>query len=569
MLYVLLNWGYLFATAFLTGFAVLRPFRRLGYCCGKATGMLMAGLAALTVYAQVFSLFGGVGLWANVLLLLFCLLAIVLWHRQLLSFWKKKTAATGPAGLVLLACLILLMAYGTSRGYMHVDTGLYHAQAIRWIEEYGVVCGLGNLHSRFAYNSAAFALCALYSMKWLFGESLHTVQGFLALVVAVQCAGIFGIRRRSHLLVSDFVRLGAIYYLTVLFGEMVSPASDYFAMLLLFYVLIAWLDLMERKEGNVTPYALLSLLLVFAVTVKVSAAVVLLLVLKPAIMLIRDRKWKQIGLYLGLGLGICIPWLIRGVLISGWLLYPFTFLDLFQVDWKIEKGYADCDAKEIQVFARLLYDVNLYDTPFAVWVRGWFAALKGLEKVWVLSSALGVVAGAGTIVYTFLAGRSRGARKVDWDWVLYAFVLIVGYLFWQFSAPLVRYGYVYIVALPTGVGGFIYCHLFGRGRKEIGRRLFLIAAAIFALYKAADLTGAISRTAAEPYYIRQQDYGTFEAFTYEVDGVTVYVPADGGQIGYDLFPSSPRVQEIELRGKGKETGDLRYGFRAAGSENTP
>ncbi len=61
MLYVLLNWGYLFATAFLTGFAVLRPFRRLGYCCGKATGMLMAGLAALTVYAQVFSLFGGVG----------------------------------------------------------------------------------------------------------------------------------------------------------------------------------------------------------------------------------------------------------------------------------------------------------------------------------------------------------------------------------------------------------------------------------------------------------------------------------------------------------------------------
>ena len=119
------------------------------------------------------------------------------------------------------------------------------------------------------------------------------------------------------------------------------------------------------------------------------------------------------------------------------------------------------------------------------------------------------------------------------------------------------------------MGAFRDGHLFGRGRKEIGRRLFLIAAAIFALYKAADLAGAISRTAAEPYYIRQQDYGTFEAFTYEVDGVTVYVPADGGQSGYDLFPSSPRVQEIELRWKGKETGDLRYGFRAAGSENTP
>ena len=574
MLYVLLNWGYLFATAFLTGFAVLRPFRRLGYCCGKATGMLMAGLAALTVYAQVFSLFGGVGLWANVLLILFCLLVIVLWHRQLLSFWKKKTAAAGPAGLVLLACLILLMAYGTSRGYMHVDTGLYHAQAIRWIEEYGVVCGLGNLHSRFAYNSAAFALCALYSMKWLFGESLHTVQGFLALVVAVQCAGIFGIRRRGHLLVSDFVRLGAIYYLTVLFGEMVSPASDYFAMLLLFYVLIAWLDLMERKEGNVTPYALLSLLLVFAVTVKVSAAVVLLLVLKPAIMLIRDRKWKQIGLYLGLGLGICIPWLIRGVLISGWLIYPFTFLDLFSVDWKMEKGYADSDAKEIQVFARGLYDVTLYDKSFTGWVKNWFGRLRGMEKLWVAACALCTAAGAASLVMTAAALLRKGGAAVKrvlipaGDWLLYGTVLIAGYLFWQFSAPLIRYGYAYVIALPMGIAGFWFCFLTGRERKEkmaegafrgTAEGAFLLCLSVLLLYKAADLAGAVRESAAQPYYIRQQEYGTFDAFTYEVDGVTVYVPSDGGRIGYDKFPSSPRVQDIELR----RSGDISSGFRAA------
>ena len=46
-----------------------------------------------------------------------------------------------------------------------------------------------------------------------------------------------------------------------------------------------------------------------------------------------------------------------------------------------------------------------------------------------------------------------------------------------------------------------------------------------------------------------------------MDGVTVYVPADGGQIGYDKFPSSPRIQNIELRGEGEHAGDIRYGFR--------
>ena len=74
MLLVLLNWAYIGITAFLAGFAVLAPFGRkisekeTGYVCRTGTGVLMAGLAFITVYAQVFSLFSGVGLWANVLL---------------------------------------------------------------------------------------------------------------------------------------------------------------------------------------------------------------------------------------------------------------------------------------------------------------------------------------------------------------------------------------------------------------------------------------------------------------------------------------------------------------------
>ena len=87
----------------------------------------------------------------------------------------------------------------------------------------------------------------------------------------------------------------------------------------------------------------------------------------------------------------------------------------------------------------------------------------------------------------------------------------------------------------------------------------MLCLSVLLLYKAADLAGAVRESAAQPYYIRQQEYGTFDAFTYEVDGVTIYVPSDGGRIGYDKFPSSPRVQDIELR----RSGDISSGFRAA------
>lgn len=575
MLFVLLNWCYVSITAFITGFVCLLPFERLGYRLRSVTGAWMAGLAALTVYAQIFSLFGGVEIEANLLLILFCLAAALLLRKRLVEFWRLQREGISRVKLLILLFLSLLLAYGTSRGFMHVDTGLYHAQAIRWIEEYGVVPGLGNLHSRFAYNSAAFALCALFSMKWLFGEPMHAVQGFFALVVALQCAsGLLTLGKGRRVRISDFLRLGAVYYLTVLFGEIVSPASDYFAMLLVFYVLIAWLDDLEAGEKNAAPYALLSLLLVFTVTVKVSAAVILLLALKPVVMLIRERRWKQIGLYIGLGVLICLPWLIRGVLISGWLIYPFTFLDLFSVDWKMEKGYADSDAKEIQVFARGLYDVTLYDTPFTGWVKNWFGRLRGMEKLWVAACALCTAAGAASLVMTAAALLRKGGAAVKrvlipaGDWLLYGTVLIAGYLFWQFSAPLIRYGYAYVIALPMGIAGFWFCFLTGRERKEkmaegafrgTAEGAFLLCLSVLLLYKAADLAGAVRESAAQPYYIRQQEYGTFDAFTYEVDGVTIYVPLDGGRIGYDKFPSSPRVQDIELR----RSGDISSGFRAA------
>lgn len=594
MVLVLLNFGYLFAAAFLTGFTVLSFWEPAGSAGRKllpatVPDILMAGLAACTVYAQFFSLFAGVDQAAVLVLTALCIAAAVIKRNQLLAYIRNRAKETGRGQWFLYGFLVLLIVYGASRGYMHTDTGLYHAQSIRWIEEYGVVPGLGNLHSRFAYNSAAFPLSALFSMRHIAGQSMHCVPGFMALLVAVQCCSLTGIKKRGRVRLSDFAKVGAVYYLTVLFQEMVSPASDYFAMLTLWYVLIRFLELMERREKEARPYALLCLGLVFAMTLKLSAAIFLLLTVKPAVILLREKRYKEIGLYLGAGILIALPWLIRNVLISGWLFYPFTWFDVFPVDWKIEKGYADSDAVEIQVYARMLYDVYLYDTPFTGWAGGWFRQLKGLEKVWVLASAGSVVIGGFMCLDSVWKGIrniavygnkqpdeaktakkpvNRMAESAEWlawyDWLLYEAVLIIGYFFWQFSAPLIRYGYIYVVLLPMVTAGACYILLaewaLFRDRCAARRTEYMFFAGVlllFLCYKSVHLAGSIRSTFRQPYYFRQQDYGDFPADTYEVDGVTVYVPLSGGQIGYNKFPSSPIVQEdLSLRGK-----DIRSGFR--------
>lgn len=589
----------------MTGFAVLAPVqKKSGYRVRHVTSYVMAGILVLNVYAQYFSLFAGVGLGANAVMAAGDAAAAVALRRELTAFWREKRAEFGRGRTAAAVFLIFLFAYGSSRGYMHYDTGLYHAQSIRWIEEYGVVPGLANLHSRFGYNSAAFALCALFGGAGLTKYPMHCVQGFLALVCAVKCTALLELPARKRVRLSDFLSMGCIFYLVAVFRELVAPASDYFAMLILFFVLMCWTELLERREKQVVPYALLSLYLVYAATVKLSAAVILVLVLQPAVWLVRRRQWKQILFYIAVGVGIAFPYLARNVLISGWLFYPFTFFDIFPVDWKIAKGYADSDAAEIQVYAKEIFDVYQKNRPFGEWFPNWLSAQSRLDQLLVALAWIALPAGlalmAATAVRTAVgqkkaaAVRETGARSgtaagmEPWAFVLLEGAAVLGFLFWQFGAPLVRYGYFYVLFLPLVTYGTLYVEYAGRaevaavrlagrlvrigrgGRKgpADGRPAaglpqscsgfvpFVVILVAFLLYRGYNLFNMVLELCDQPYYIWQQDYGTYPAETYEVDGVTVYVPTDRGQIGYDKFPSSPIVQDIELR-----DGTLESGFR--------
>ena len=581
MCMILIQWCYFALIAFVTGFTALFLFeRRFGYRVKSAVSVLMAGLLTLNVYAQYFSLFSGVGLRANALLCAFVLMAAVVLRKRIKNFLKQKMEETGRGRLLLYGFLVLLFAYGSSRGYMHYDTGLYHAQSIRWIEEYGVVPGLANLHSRFGYNSAAFALCALFGGAGLTKYPMHCVQGFFALLCAVKCTALLDLTRRKRVLVSDFLSAGCVFYLVAVFRELVSPASDYFAMLILFFVVITWAQLLERREFSAVPYALLSLYLVYGATVKLSAAGMLVLALYPGILLIRQRKWGQIACYIGLGVFIALPWLARNAMISGWLFYPFTFPDLFDVDWKISKGYADSDAAEIQVYAKEIFDVYQKDMPFSGWFPNWLQAQTVLDRVlvgcaWlaVPVSVLHLMAVAGKRVGARLSGAAgkkgrKGAPGMTlvgengscWAFALLEAAALLGFLIWQFGAPLVRYGYFFVLFLPLVAFGGLYARFFGR---EGGFRIFAGLLVAFLLYRGYNLGNMVLELWREPWYVYQQDYGTWPAETYQVDGVTIYVPLDRGQIGYDKFPSSPVVQPIELRdGKAIESG---FRQRAAGN----
>lgn len=547
MVSVLLVWGYMIVTCYVLGFSVWRTlWRGEGGIFQKESSFIFAGIVAVTVYAQFFSIFHKVGLAANIGMILLCAVCVFVYREDLRKRMHRLLLAVSPSKVVVTVFLLLLFAYGTSIGIMHYDTGLYHAQSIRWIEEYGVVPGLGNLHNRLAYNSASFCLSAFYSMAFLGGQSYHCCAGFLAFLLALTCAEGFSLKRLKKPLLSDFARIIGIYYLLTIFDEMISPASDYFMVLGVFYIIIRWLDLLERNEKSYVPYGFLCVMGVWVVTVKFSGALILLLTIKPVCMLIKEKKGKAIGKFLGMGLVTAIPFLIRNVILSGWLLYPFTAIDLFSYDFKIPKSVAAYDAKEIQVWGRELYDVTKYGKPITFWFPNWFMSLSTVNKVFLIMALVSLILLIGLVFYSFLK-----KKKELPEFLLVEGTVAASFLFWLMSAPLIRYGCVYLWMLPVLMCGHLYLRC---AAKQSRYRLYQVALLLFGLYKAFNFSKEVLQTATGDYLIYQQDYENFETAAYELNGYTFYYPVSGDRTGYDDFPASPIKAENIFRGDSIEDG---------------
>lgn len=510
------------------------------------SGCVYAGVAFTVFYAQMFSVFYKVGLLANVLLLILAAAGVIFYRdrfgEELKQLWNQKNIKRA----MVYALLFLLYAYGTSRGIEHYDTGLYHAQSIRWVEEYGVVHGLGNLHSRLAYNSAAFPWTALYSFRFLGGQSFHCGAGFLAWLLSVVCVDRFWHMGKKGFRLSDFARVMAVYYLLNIFDEMISPASDYFMVLLVFYIVNRWLWLLEEGVRDYFPYAMLCVLGVTVLTMKLSGAVILLLVLYPAMLLVRQRRWKETGCFLVTGFLTALPYFIRNVLLSGWLIYPFTSIDLFDLPYKIPKGAAEYDAREIKVWGRGYSDVTRYGEGITEWFPDWFRSLSTTDKGFFLLAVSGMFLLIGIVLMPLIK------KKREQLPVLFTIgVVNVCFVFWMLTSPLIRYGCVFLWLTAVLDWGNVYVTWIQRLDRG---RIALALVILLGIYKTGTFCLENIREFTPDYFVMQKDYEHFDTIAYDMHGYTFYYPKEGDRTGYDAFPAAPWQKEDILIGETIQEG---------------
>ena len=582
MISVLINWSYVFITTYIIGYFTLSRAYRF-YKHERHIGIMssvMAGLAITTAYAGFFSIFYKVGIVANIVMILFCVLFVWLdrtHYTDILSdinggkFIGRIFGSGSTRIIKVIVFLIFFVAalFFTTEGNFFSDSGYYHEQSIRWIEEFGTVRGSVHILKRLAYNSCYFCQCALYSMRDIFSQSLHCLSGFYGiLVMGYALAGL------NKSIRTNAIRLAPFVYFILLCSEITSPASDYPLVFSVFYVVIRWFELRDDNEEHYSPYALLSLFVVFLISIKLTVGCLILIVIKPAIAMIKEKRIKEIITSIMAGIIILLPYFIRNYIICGWLIYPFTKIDIFNPDWKLPMRHVQADADEIKVWGRGMGQIGGQVTDgIKVWLPHWWEYMSVPNRMIVASAIIVLSVYLVYRVCWFISevirhGIKKTATEVvidNIDRYIFEAALLFSLLYWFFESPLFRYGVCYIIVVMFyAIGDML-------GEAWNKSVIIKVAVVLICVLTMIPFTNGIIEYfkwnyecilyySDYEYFVMQEDYPRVEYGTTEINGVTFYYPKEElGQIGYHMFPALwfNGTDNVESRGD-KITDGYRY-----------
>jgi hypothetical protein len=483
ILCILLTWLLCAAVCIGNGFLLLRGLR---FTC-SITEALWTGLALITAILQLYHFFRPIDL-AAVFLLLGLGLAGWLWNyavripnasagRTSLLQDSRESKKSRLAALLLYVPATAVIAFRCAALGEHYDTGLYGAQAVRWFITYPLVPGLGNLIAQLGFNSSVFLwIAALDQGPWR-DLAHHLFDGFL---IAALFASII---RAALRIFSGESRSPIDWFFTLLFvpatiwattSKIVGTNTDLptsivcvIAAALLFRALEEESTRAGTSDSNAKNMVIAMALFSLAVTFKISSVVFALLGWMVAFLKLwsvsrtaasgkRQLVWAVI-----LSAAIVLPWIGRGLVLTGYPLFPSTVLSI-PVDWKVPASETKMQADFAKSFARVPEITSEYAHGWT-WLQPWFRELVREREGFLIPLFFAVLGCAAEILR--MTRRNQSSRP-QWLWLLVP--SLGGLTFWLLEAPAIRFGEPAMWTAGATLGTFAAVHFLNhRGRVGI------------------------------------------------------------------------------------------------------
>jgi len=365
----------------------------------------VTGLIIITMVSQVAVLFFAVNGYFTVcvLVILFCLALIkrkdvVAFYSIFFAYLKERSTAQWLLAAALWLMILLLNAGPT----MMDDTESYHIQAVKWINEYGTVPGIANLHERFGFNSSWFTSVSFF-LPPAGGPNFYSmlngvISTWLGVFLIFQLKPSEGSGKRKQVSGVDFgimlVLLLSLACWAMLRGNASTANYDFITATLILILFIKILQQGRQGRGNAFTVELI-IWPVHLFTVRIVNYPLLLLSLFGFYLLIKNKEWRRLILLCVLSACLFIAFVTRNVILSGYPFYPSAAFDFFYADWKADEEMLTYLKRYIKYFNRVNEGyLSIEETEklrFPVWIRAWFHYLFYYDKPVVVAGLSSVL----------------------------------------------------------------------------------------------------------------------------------------------------------------------------------
>jgi hypothetical protein len=333
MLLVLLSWCYLFFTAYNLGFAANKTVRLK---CDNFVVIAFLGLITVTVIASIWAVFGRINIEFHCFLLLCNLISFFTYRIPIVNAYRLFTieiSAVPKASKWYLSVILLLLLMQSAAASHSIDNETYYIQTIKWLNEYGFVKGLANLHIFLAQTSGWHVLQSAFDFSFGYAN-FNDLNGFCLLL-----GNIFVLQKRYEQ--QNSIALLAFFPLAnlILFPFVSAPSPDLAVCVIGFIVFIYFLESFD----DCTPqsFSLIFILSAFLIFVKITAWPILLL---PAFLLFLNFRKVARHISVAYIFGIIILSLLvaKNTILTGYPFFPSALLsDTVAFDFKLPAAVYD------------------------------------------------------------------------------------------------------------------------------------------------------------------------------------------------------------------------------------
>ena len=323
MLLVFISWIYILFTTI-----------NLGICTNKIVGVknqnfvitTFLGLLSATLFASIWAIFGRINIEFHSVLLILNLIIFFKFKSDIKSiynsFFHEFNNLNATLKTFLVAITILIIAQCSSIPYV-IDNESYYIQTIKWLNEYGFVKGLGNLHIFYAQTSGWHIAQSAFNFSFLY-ENFNDLSGFCLLLGNI--LAIFKLNEYFSNTNKNYLIIGLLPFANVFFFQFISaPSPDIPIYILTFIIFFYFIE--NFKNTTIENFNLITLLILFALFIKVTSVALLIL---PLLLLINNFKSfasKLITITI-FGLLFLSLFIVKNSLLTGYPLFPFTRLEL-------------------------------------------------------------------------------------------------------------------------------------------------------------------------------------------------------------------------------------------------